>query len=248
MKKHLALLPPLLCLLVTALPSLAAEKPGPPAPPKAPAATPTPPKKGGLIIYTPPKTPKGLRVDGDGGSRAGGVKLPSIYVLAPQHAGLTTQAQPALFWYQTGAAVSEFELTVTEPKKAQPLLSVRASSKLEEGIHSVSLARQKITLDPGTSYQWSVALIADAENRSKDVVASGIIQRVEAPAALAAKIGKASPAERAAIYAEGGFWYDALQSISTAIGGEKDASRKADLTRARASLLEQANLPAAVKR
>ncbi len=248
MKTHLSLLRLLLCLTLTALTASAEEKPAPPATPAPPAATPAPPKKSGLIKYTPPKTSKGSRVDGDGGSRAGGMKLPSIYVLAPQHAGLTTQAQPALFWFQTGAAVSEFELTVTEPKKAQPLLSVRASSKLEEGIHSVSLARQKITLDPGTSYQWSVALIPDPANRSKDVVASGIIQRVEAPAGLAAKIEKAAPSERAAIYAEGGFWYDALQSISTAIGGEKDASRKAELTRARASLLEQANLPASVKR
>jgi hypothetical protein len=227
----------LMALALAALPAFAQEKP---------AAT--PPAKKGLIVYAPPKTPKGARVDGDGGSRAGGVKLPSIYVLAPRHVALTTQAQPALFWYQTGAAVSEFELTVTEPKKAQPLLNVRASSKLEEGMHSVSLARQKTSLAPKTTYQWSVALIADPANRSKDVIASGIIERVEPPAALAAKIEKASHAERAALYAEGGYWYDALQSISIAIGAEKEPARKTELTRARAALLNQADLPAAVKR
>ncbi len=210
----------------------------------APAA----PKKSGLIKYTPPKTAAGVRVDGDGGSRGIGEKLPSIYVLAPQHVALTTQPQPALYWFQTGPAASEFELTVTEPKKARPLLSLRAASKQEQGIHSVSLARQKITLEPRTSYQWSVALIPDPANRSKDVIASGIIQRVEAPAALAAKLEKAEPADRAALYAEAGYWYDALQSISLAIAAEKDAGKKASLTRTRASLLDQATLPAAVKR
>ncbi len=217
---------------------------------KKPAATPTPtpPKKSGLLRYTPPKTGKGSRVDGDGGSRAGGDKLPSIYVLAPRHTALTTQAQPALFWYQTGPATSEFELTVTEPRKAQPLLKLRAGAKQEEGIHSLSLARQIITLVPGASYQWSVALIPDPANRSKDVIASGTIQRVEAPAALTAQTAKASPAERAAIYAGSGYWYDALQSISLAIASEKDAARKTQLTASRSALLAQADLPAAVKR
>ena len=247
MKTPRPILPLLCCLTLPAFTVSAQEKPAS-TPTPAPAATPAPPKKGGLMKYTPPKTAKGGRVDGDGGSRGGGDKLPSIYVLAPKHVALTTQAQPALFWYQTGAAVSEFELTVTEPKKAQPLVSVRASSKLEEGIHSVSLARQKTSLDPKISYQWSVALIPDPANRSKDVIASGTIERVELPADLAAKLEKASPAERASLYAEGGYWYDALQAISTAIGGEKDAGRKAELTRARATLLGQADLPAAVKR
>ena len=45
--------------------------------------------------------------------------------------------------------------------------------------------------------------------------------------------------ERAAIYAEAGYWYDALQSISLAIAAEP---KNAGLHKLRASLLEQGKL------
>lgn len=229
------------------------EKPDPASSPtKAPGAsadakaTPAPAKRS-LLKYTPPKSAGsgGPRVDGDGGSRAGGEKLPSIYVLAPKQIALTTQAQPALFWFQTEASNTGFELTVTEPKKAEPLLSLKGEDKQTGGTHSVSLAKHKVTLTPGVNYQWSVALVPDAKNRSKDLVASGHVKRVEAPADLAAKIEKAAPADRAAIYAQAGYWYDALQSISIAIGEaakNKDANTIGELKKMRASLLEQGDL------
>ena len=47
------------------------------------------------------------------------------------------------------------------------------------------------------------------------------------------------------IYADAGFWYDALQSISIAIGEaerKKDAATVSDLKSLRASLLDQGNL------
>ena len=140
------------------------------------------------LSYSTPKGSRGSRSDGDGGSR-GGVddKLPSLFVMAPKHTALTTQEQPALFWFQTGPASAGFELIVTEPKKATPLISLRSSKNQEGGIHSVSLARLKKSLEPNVNYQWSVALIPDAKNRSKDVVATGEIQRVPAPQDLAAK-------------------------------------------------------------
>jgi hypothetical protein len=233
------------------------EKPDPTAAPansptKAPAvpadtkSTPAPARRN-LLKYTPPKSagPAGPRVDGDGGSRGDKEKLPSIYVLAPKQIALTTQAQPALFWYQTEASAAGFELTVTEPKKAEPLLSLKGEDKQAGGTHSVSLAKHKVTLAPNVSYQWSVALVPDAKNRSKDLVASGYVKRVEAPADLAAKIDNASAADRAAIYAQAGYWYDALQSISIAIGEatkNKDAAAVADLRKLRASLLDQGDL------
>ena len=116
---------------------------------------------------------------------------------------------------------------------------------MEAGIHSVSLARQKVTLDPNIAYQWSISLSGDTKNRSLDKIASASIQRNEPPADLAAKVEKASAADKAIIYAEAGFWYDAIQSISTAIGEAtkaKDDKAVAELKSLRASLLEQGSL------
>ena len=93
-------------------------------------------------------------------------------------------------------------------------------------------------------YQWHVALIPDASNRSKDAVATGTIKRVAAPAGLEEKIAKASPEEQAALYAQGGIWYDALQVISSAITrNPKDSA----LHKERAELLQQGGLPEVAK-
>jgi hypothetical protein len=211
-----------------------------------PAPSSAPPAKRKVFTYAAPKSGSvNTRVDGDGASRTGGEKLPNIYVLAPKKLALTTQAQPALFWYQTQQANAGFELTLTEPKKPEPLLSLKGAARQDAGTHSVSLARNKVTLNPNVTYQWSVALVPDPKNRSKDLVATGYVKRVEAPAELTAKLEKATPVDRAALYAEAGYWYDSLQSISTAIADaakSKDANAVAELKRLRASLLDQGSL------
>lgn len=214
-----------------------------------PAAAPAAPKRT-LLKYTPPKTAgTGIRTDGDGGSRTEGAKMPSLYVLAPDHIALTTQPQPSLFWFQDGPAPKDvgarFELTLVDPKNPKPLLKVGAALADQKdggtGIHRIQLARQKITLEPGVAYKWSVALVPDANNRSKDLVASGVIQRSEPSAELTAELAKA---DKASAYAASGVWYDALSALSDQI----DASPKdAALRAARADLLQQAGLKAAAE-
>jgi hypothetical protein len=203
-----------------------------------------------LLKYTPPKTAgTGVRTDGDGGSRAGGAKLPSLYVLAPDHTALTTQAQPSLFWFQDGPAPKDvgarFELTLVDPKNPKPLLKVGAPLADQKadgtGIHRIQLARHKITLDPGVAYKWSVALVPDANNRSQDLVASGVIQRSEPSPELTADLAKS---DKASAYAANGVWYDALSALSDQIdAAPKDAALRAE----RAGLLQQAGLKAAAE-
>lgn len=204
-----------------------------------------------LLKYTPPKTAgTGIRTDGDGGSRSDGTKLPSLYVLAPDHTALTTQEQPSLFWYQSGPAPKDapvrFELTLIDPKTPKPLLKVGTPLAGQKdggaGIHRVQLARQNVTLDPGVEYKWSVTLVPDANNRSQDVIASGTIRRTPPSPELTEALTKAT--DKASAYAAQGVWYDALSALSDQI----DASPKnAPLRAARADLLQQVGLKAAAE-
>lgn len=204
-----------------------------PAKPAAPA------KKRSLFDYTPPKNvTTGTRIDGDGGSRGKGEKLPSLYVLAPNHTALTTREQPSLFWYQTAAANTHFELTLTEPKNPKPLLKV-ATDKADGGIHRVSLAKHGVSLKPGVAYKWTVAWVPDAANRSQDVIASGSIQRIEPEAKLTAALADAKGLEKAAVYAQHGIWYEALETVSNEIDA---APKNKELHAQRAALLDQAGL------
>src|SRR5678815_5340578 len=99
-----------------------------------------------------------------------------------------------------------------------------------------------VKLSLGVEYQWVVAVVTDPDNRSRDLVASGVIKRIEPTAELKEKMAKATPDSLAGVYAEAGIWYDALAAISDRI--EAEPENKA-LRQARVDLLSQVGLKAA---
>src|SRR5204863_3139698 len=103
----------------------------------------------------------------------------------------------------------------------------------------VRLAKYKVELQPDASYEWSVAVVPNADNRSKDVIAKGVIKRISAPGDLANRLAQMGDLERAAAYGQAGIWYDAFESVSNAIEAHPDA---AALHAQRASLLQQVGL------
>ena len=77
----------------------------------------------------------------------------------------------------------------------------------------IKLANHQVELQPDVLYEWSVAIVPDAENRSKDVIAKGVIQRISAPGDLDKRVQTPTDTEKAAVYAEAGIWYDPLKAI-----------------------------------
>ena len=199
------------------------------------SATPKP------MIFHPPGGVSGgiLPVRVGGGSRGGAADDLSVEVLVPDSVALTTQAQPSLYWYQSKAAKTQCEVTVTEPKNPKPLLLLKSSTPTPAGIHAIRLAKFQIELKPDVVYRWSVAVIEDPDNRSQDIVANGVIKRIAPSDELAARLGQASDQDKPALYAENGIWYDALQSISDQID---HAPQDAALRQERASLLKQVGM------
>ncbi len=227
---------------LVAFTALAQEAPAPARP--KPSRTP--------IKYTPPPSlTTGIRADGDGGSRAGGAKLPSLSVLTPDHVAFTTQAQPSLFWFQDGPAPkgvnARFELTLVDPKNPKPVLKVgNALSSQQDvgpGVRRIQLARHNVKLDPGVAYKWSVALVPDSKNRSQDLVASGAIKMIPPSPELTAELAK-DDADKVSAFAAKGVWYDALTALSDQIDA---APKDATLRAARADLLQQVGLKAAAE-
>jgi hypothetical protein len=157
-----------------------------------------------------------------GGSRGSGDAAVRLDVLAPDETGLTTQEQPSLFWYQSKPATAKFELTLLQEGKAKPVLQLKTDRAGQAGIQRLKLSEHGVKLEPGVEYRWVVALVLDPKNRSKDLVASGFIKRVEASKELQDKLAKASPAERPAIYADAGIWHDALASLSDLTESQPD--------------------------
>lgn len=208
-----------------------------------PAPTPTPKPATILkpLIFHPPSGVSGdvLPVRVGGGSRGGSANDLSVEVLVPDQVALTTQAQPSLYWYQSKTAKTQCEVTVTEPKKPKPLLLLKTSKTTPPGIHAIRLTKFDIHLKPNVVYRWSVAVVVDAENRSQDIIANGVIKRIAPSPDLVAKLAQATEQDKPALYAENGIWYDALQSISDQID---HAPQDASLRDERASLLKQVGM------
>ena len=215
-----------------------------PAPAPAPAAPDAGPAKPRHIVFHPTATDDGgvAPIQIGGGSRGGEDLGVTLETLVPEQTALTTQAQPSLYWYQSKTTDAECEVTLTQPKVAKPLLSLKTGKATPPGIHAIRLSKFNVELKPNVVYQWSVAVIVDPTSRSGDIYARGVIKRIDPSPELAAKLAAAADADKPAIYAENGIWYDALQSISDQID---KAPTDQSLRDERASLLDQVKLKGA---
>jgi hypothetical protein len=175
-----------------------------------------------------------------GGSRGSGDMAVRLDVLSPDEVGLTTQEQPSLFWYQSKPAKASFELTLLEDDKVKPLLDVKFDRASQAGIQRIKLADHRVKLRTGVEYRWVVALVLDPANRSKDLIASGFIKRVDPSPELQSKLAHAAtPAEKSQVYAAEGIWHDALSVLSDQIAAHP---ANAELRADRADLLRQVGL------
>ena len=192
------------------------------------------------ITYVPPGADLPVtRVNGPVRGSAGGG--PNIFVLSPEHTGLTTQDQPSLFWYLDRPAGNvKAMLTIVQAKKPEPLLEMQLDAS-RPGIQRVNLASTSCHLQAGAEYTWVIALVPDEAHRMNDVTRSADIRRIDPPEPLVDKLlTLGSTTDRAVVYARSGIWYDALAAVSDQI----DATPGDPMVRGlRAALCNQASLP-----
>lgn len=191
------------------------------------------------ITYTPPADAgPSVRIDGIG-TRSTGPAAPSLYMLAPVHVGLTTKEQPTLYWYLSQPVQTRVELAIVQEKKIIPIFDVKVGENEQAGVQRFRFADHHIKLAPGIEYRCTVALVLDRQSRSKDVVASCVIKRIEALSSLTARLATARPSEAAFIYASEGIWFDAMDALAGLIAADPDSAK---YRRQRAALLEQVQL------
>jgi hypothetical protein len=190
-------------------------------------------------LYKPPS--RGAPAGRVGGATRGETERESfsLLVLAPDHAGFTTQQQPCLYWFISKPTTYSVELTVTERNAEKPLAEKAVKRPEKAGIQSACLADYDVRLSRNVHYKWFVTLVTDAEHRSKDILAGGVISLVDPQEALLVKLKEEDSSKAPSIYAEAGLWYDSLEAISKMI----DASpANMNFRKQRASLLEQVGL------
>jgi hypothetical protein len=131
-----------------------------------------------------------------------------------------------------------------QENKVKPLVQLKVERAGQAGIQRLRLSDHGVKLDSGVAYQWVVALVTDPDNRSTDLVASGVIKRVIPAADLKEKVSQVAPSSLAGLYAEAGIWYDALGALSDQIEAQPENKT---LHETRAELLRQVGLNAAAQ-
>jgi hypothetical protein len=190
-------------------------------------------------VYVPPKRGAPLARVG-GGSRGVDDGLPYISVITPDHVGYTSLTQPVLYWYISEDMKTRFEFALINDDDIEPIVEVTSEQQMTAGLNSMNLADHGVSLQPGVAYQWSVALVSDANKRSSDVVSSGQIQLLEMTSEQKAQLENAGGEERVMILAREGYWYDTFAGLSGLIAANPDNN---ELRTQRATLLEQIGLP-----
>ncbi len=194
-----------------------------------------------VVYRRPAEATEAVRVDGR--LRAAEDVLMTLTVLAPEELGLTSRPQSCLFWYQSQGSHTRFELTIVRGADAKLAYETQMVPDGTAGIRRFNLREHGVTLEPNVEYRWTVAIVTDPENRSKDVVASGIIKHVPPSEKLSARLA-AHPKDRAFVYADEGFWYDSLEELSVEI--EQKPSER-ELRKVRGMLFLQAGLKEAAE-
>ena len=179
-----------------------------------------PPPRSLRLLYVPPKTDKPVKFTG-GATRGSDKKIPLMFALTPEHVGQTVSAQPSLFWYidRVPDASMGIEFTLFDQDSDEPEVEATLAAPGRVGIQRIRLADYGVELKPGAEYEWSVTLIVDPEKRSKDVVVTGWIDRIEHSGKLTARLGSEGDAQTAAIFAEEGIWYDSFAALNDQIDG-----------------------------
>ena len=148
-----------------------------------------------------------------GGTRGLTVAPPVIAVLAPDHTGYTTRDQPTLYWHLSKPTTAKIEIAVTDAGGVKRIAEHVLMRTDGAGIQALSLRDLNVKLSPETDYRWSVALVPETGAETMQFLASGSVRFVPSPETLKSKLAKSSDSSRAAIYAEEGYWYDAVDVL-----------------------------------
>src|SRR5688572_7600444 len=131
-----------------------------------------------MPVYKPPKeTVPRARIES--GLRGGGDNELTIVALVPDHVGFTMKRDPALYWYLSQATSLPVQFTLMDSRSVGPIVTMTLSHPVRAGLQAVRLKDYGVSLDPGIQYRWFVSVPLDQDKPSKDLVAGGMIERIE---------------------------------------------------------------------
>lgn len=167
-----------------------------------------------LAAYTPGNqkpAPKHRRSNAGTTRGCSGGELALTALASRNYIGRSASQQPTFAWYVPRDSVNRsMKFIVYEQiPNAKPKAIRELSLQSSPGV--MKLAPDNLNLQLGKIYLWQAIIQCDPDNPSGDLVSEGNLEIVAIPSAVQSKLNQASnQTEKVNIYAEAGFWYDAL--------------------------------------
>lgn len=168
-----------------------------------------------LADYQPPSEPS-TPDQGNVGStgRRGGCRTTiaaSLTALAPHsHVGQTLSTSPIIAWFVPDSDSFPLEVSLYEYDGDNERKILHQNLQSAPGIMNLSLPN----LTVGKQYRWQVVLLCNPNRPSSALITGATIKVVAMPPALKTQLEMTNdPLEQANLYAESGFWYDALGAV-----------------------------------
>ncbi len=140
------------------------------------------------------------------------IKSGKLIALTPSNStGFTEKERPNFFVYlpQTSAKMAEFSL-FDEHMNGVYQTNMPVNT---QGLQSINFTSNTSILIKNKPYYWTYALICNEGDRTQDWVVGGWVERREISKSLQKKLSNASRTQKISLYAENGFWYEALSSL-----------------------------------
>jgi Domain of Unknown Function (DUF928) len=158
----------------------------------------------------------------DGGSRGSqdscvvNAENQNLMALIPQkNVGKNASASPKLFFYVPELKKPSTLEFVLRNKQDQLIYETFLSTE-GNGIISIEVPAgvKSNLLETDQNYHWYLSMICNDQQRSRDIVVEGWMRQGRLDLASQTQLNKASSLEKAEVYRQQGFWFDALSALT----------------------------------
>lgn len=141
-------------------------------------------------------------------------KIQMKALLPDTNIGLTTTGKPTFFFQISPSSVEEGKFLLLNAKGDTIIYEKTFPLKKTGGVMSFTLPAEAEALQPGKEYTWELVANCDPEDQRGNPRVQGSIKRLPPSQKLASDIARIPMRDRAAVYAEAGYWYDSLKTLA----------------------------------
>lgn len=152
----------------------------------------------------------------DGGTRSSLFQQgkPLTALVPETQFGLTVAEYPTFFVYVPSTSGQQGVFVLLDENEEivyETILTLPGTN----GVISVSLPTTDVDpLEIDKTYHWYFGIINDPDDRSKDRLVEGWVQRIEPNPTLVSQLDETAPQEHPALYAAAGIWHEALATLA----------------------------------